>query len=58
MKFLPINLLYLILQENEVLTLQLLQGDPLNAWERRRRQMAERTILVAAKIISHSIATS
>ncbi|KAI1722263.1 tetratricopeptide repeat domain-containing protein [Ditylenchus destructor] len=44
--------------DHDILALQLLANDTLNAWERKRKQQAERTILIAAKIISQSIASS
>lgn len=43
-------------EEFDVLTTQLLENDALAIWERRKRHQAEKTILLAAKIISQAIA--
>nr|CAD2124110.1 unnamed protein product [Meloidogyne enterolobii] len=43
-------------EELDVLTTQLLENDALAIWERRKRHQAEKTILLAAKIISQAIA--
>ena len=39
-------------------SLQVFNSDTLRQWERRRKQHAEHTIMLAAKIISRSIAGS
>lgn len=41
--------------QEDVLAAQLLNNDTLAEWERRKKQQAERTILLAAKIIAQSI---
>ncbi|KAI3409988.1 Tetratricopeptide repeat [Globodera pallida] len=43
-------------KEDDVLAAHLLSTDALALWERRKKQQAERTILLAAKIIAQSIA--
>ncbi|KAH7728656.1 CBN-OSM-5 protein [Aphelenchoides avenae] len=44
--------------EPDILMAQVLNDDDLRKWERRRKHQAERTILVAAKIISPKIAST
>uniref|UniRef100_A0A1I8BEH7 TPR_REGION domain-containing protein n=1 Tax=Meloidogyne hapla TaxID=6305 RepID=A0A1I8BEH7_MELHA len=43
-------------EDQDVLTTQLLGNDSLAVWERRKHHQAEKTILLAAKIISQAIA--
>uniref|UniRef100_A0A915BR99 Tetratricopeptide repeat-like domain-containing protein n=1 Tax=Parascaris univalens TaxID=6257 RepID=A0A915BR99_PARUN len=44
------------MEQEDFLLAQLISNDSLKQWERHRRQTAERTILIAAKIISSAIA--
>ncbi|CEF67704.1 No mechanoreceptor potential B [Strongyloides ratti] len=44
--------------ETDVLAAQIINNDDLKQWERKRKQMAENTILTAAKIISPAIAAT
>uniref|UniRef100_A0A0N5C1U6 TPR_REGION domain-containing protein n=1 Tax=Strongyloides papillosus TaxID=174720 RepID=A0A0N5C1U6_STREA len=44
--------------ESDILAAQIMNNDNLKQWERKRKQVAENTILTAAKIISPAIAST